>query len=152
MSQYKGATVRTVDAAMARSVHDVRLLLEPEALHRIITLGAPLSAAGAALERAGTAGGRAERSLANRDFHRALYAGCGNPLLVRILDDLRDQTALVSAVVWDTVPSWEQESAEHRAILASALAGDADAAAAGLRAHISSFVERAFPPAFPPEG
>ncbi|WP_258028994.1 GntR family transcriptional regulator, partial [Streptomyces fradiae] len=31
MSQYKGVTVRTVDAAMAREVYDVRLLLEPEA-------------------------------------------------------------------------------------------------------------------------
>ncbi len=34
MSQYKGVTVRMVDADMAREVYDVRLLLEPEALKR----------------------------------------------------------------------------------------------------------------------
>ncbi|MEU1026150.1 GntR family transcriptional regulator, partial [Streptomyces sp. NPDC005904] len=45
MSQYKGATVRTVDAAMAREVYDVRLLLEPEALRRTVLRGAPLEAA-----------------------------------------------------------------------------------------------------------
>jgi DNA-binding GntR family transcriptional regulator len=145
MSQYKGATVRTVDAAMARSVYDVRVLLEPEALHRSLALGTSLSAAGEALDRAEGATDRAERSLTNRDFHRSLYAGCGNPLLVRILDDLRDQTALVSAAVWETVPSWERESEEHREILAAALAGDADGASARLRAHITSFVEHAFP-------
>ncbi|GAB2603669.1 GntR family transcriptional regulator [Streptomyces capparidis] len=145
MSQYKGATVRTVDAAMARSVYDVRELLEPEALRRAVTQGAPLQAAREALERADSAADRADRSLANRDFHRALYTGCGNPLLARMLDDLRDQAALVSAVVWEAVPSWEQEAREHREILRFALAGDAEEAARLLREHIRGFVTRAFP-------
>lgn len=146
MSQYKGAAVRTVDATMARSVYDVRLLLEPEALRRAVSAGVPLHAAGAALERSAAAADPAERSLAHRDFHRALYGGCGNRLLVRILDDLRDQAALVSAAAWQAVPSWEQEAREHQEILAAALAGDAAGAAGRLHAHLESFVNRAFPP------
>ncbi|MEU3741802.1 GntR family transcriptional regulator [Streptomyces sp. NPDC032198] len=145
MSQYKGATVRTVDAAMAQEVYDVRLLLEPEALRRTVRSRALLEEARDALERADTAADAAERSLANREFHRALYVPCGNPLLSRMLDDVRDQAALVSAVAWATLPSWEREAAEHREILRLALAGEADAAARGLHDHIASFVRRAFP-------
>ena len=145
MSQYKGVTVRTVDAEMARQVYDVRLLLEPEALRRTVSRRASLEAAREALTRADAAGDRADRSLANRDFHRALYVPCGNPLLARMLDDVRDQAALVSAVVWQATPSWEQEASEHREILARALDGDEEGAAGLLHDHIASFVARAFP-------
>lgn len=144
-NEYKGASVRTVDTPMARSVYDVRLLLEPEALRRTVTARADLTAAEEALDRADAATDRADRSLANRDFHRALYLPCGNPLLTRMLDDLRDQAALVSTVAWETHPSWEREAREHRDILAHARRGDAEGAARRLRDHISSFVERAFP-------
>ncbi|MFE3140190.1 GntR family transcriptional regulator [Streptomyces scopuliridis] len=145
MSQFKGVTVRTVDAAMAHEVYDVRLLLEPEALRRSLTRRASLEPAREALVKADEAADRAERSLANREFHRALYLPCGNPLLARMLDEVRDQAALVSTVAWAAVPSWEQEAGEHREILRLALAGDADGAARALHGHIASFVQRAFP-------
>lgn len=157
MSPYKGATVRTVDDALAHSVYDIRILLEPEAVRRSVqnaarpAEGEPhWAAAGAALEAADRAEDRADRSLANREFHRALYVGCGNDLMVGMLDGLRDQTALVSAVVWDRTPSWEVEAAEHRAILDAALAGSADLAARLLREHIEAFVERNFSRPGPP--
>ncbi|MFE0508614.1 GntR family transcriptional regulator [Streptomyces sp. NPDC058964] len=147
MSQYKGVTVRMVDADMAREVYDVRLLLEPEALRRAVLRRSSLDDARDALTRADAATGTAERSLANREFHRALYLPCGNPLLGRMLDEVRDQAALVSAVAWAADPSWEREAAEHREILRLARAGDADGAASALQAHIASFVRRAFPQA-----
>lgn len=145
MSQYKGVTVRTVNAAMAREIYDVRLLLEPEALRRSVVRKESLAAARDALVRAEGAEDRADRSLANRDFHRALYLPCGNPLLTRMLDEVRDQAALVSTVAWAASPSWEQEAREHQEILRTALAGDADGAARLLHDHISDFVRRAFP-------
>ncbi|WP_405781772.1 GntR family transcriptional regulator [Streptomyces sp. NBC_00859] len=145
MSQYKGVTVRTVDAAMARDVYDVRLLLEPGALRRTVSGAAPLDAARDALARADAATDRAERSLANRDFHRALYLPCGNPLLVRMLDEVRDQAALVAAVAWAAEPSWDREAGEHRDILRFAGEGDAERAARALHHHIAGFVARAFP-------
>ncbi|WP_328860165.1 GntR family transcriptional regulator [Streptomyces sp. NBC_00306] len=145
MSQYKGVTVRTVDTAMAHEVYDVRLLLEPEAVRRSVRRSAPPDAAGEALAKADAAADRAERSLANREFHRALYLPCGNPMLVRMLDDVRDQAALVSAVAWAADPSWEREAAEHREILRLAAAGDAEGAAHALYDHIAAFLRRAFP-------
>jgi DNA-binding GntR family transcriptional regulator len=66
---------------------------------------------------------------------------------VKVLDDLRDQTALVSAMSWQQAPSWEQEATQHRAILAAAQAGNADVATGLLRQHISGFAARHFAPA-----
>lgn len=145
LNQYKGVTVRMVDADMAREVYDVRLLLEPEAVRRTVAAGASLDAAREALHRASVAEDAAERSLANREFHRALYLPCGNPLLGRMLDEVRDQAALVSAVAWAAVPSWEREAAEHEEILALAAAGDVTGAGRAVHEHIASFVARAFP-------
>ena len=153
MNPYKGAAVRVVDDELARHVYDARLLLEPEALARAVTRGHDWRPAHAALTRADHALDQAERSLANRDFHRELYAGCGNPLLIKMLDDLRDQTALVSVAAWrhepdwlleGTTPSWEHEAAEHRSMLRAAEDGDAEHAAVLLRGHITSFVARNF--------
>jgi DNA-binding GntR family transcriptional regulator len=151
MNPYKGAAVRVVDDEQARHVYDARLLLEPEALARAVAGGHDWRPAHQALARADSARDQAERSLANRDFHRELYAGCGNPLLVRMLDDLRDQTALVSAAAWRhepdwlPTPSWEHEATEHRAVLRAAEDGDAQRAAGLLRGHITAFVTRNFP-------
>ena len=151
MNPYKGAVVRVVDSEQARHVYDARLLLEPEALARAVAGGHDWRPAHQALAHADSARDQAERSLANRAFHRELYAGCGNPLLVRMLDDLRDQTALVSVAAWRhepdwlAHPSWEHEAAEHRAVLQAAENGDAQRAAALLRGHIASFVARNFP-------
>jgi len=150
MNPYKGAAVRVVDDEQARHVYDARLLLEPEALARAVTRGHDWQPAQKALTRADQAADQAERSLANRDFHRELYLGCGNPLLVRMLDDLRDQTALLSVAAWRqepgwlSTPSWEHEAAEHRAVLQAAGDGDAQRAAGLLRGHIESFVQRNF--------
>ena len=152
MHPYKGAVVRTLDDEQARHIYDLRLLLEPEALTRSVRTGHNWKPAHDALIRADAASDQAERSLANRDFHHELYAGCGNPLLVRMLDDLRDQTALISAAAWrhnstapPLTPSWEHEAAEHRSILNAARDGGDDRAAGLLKAHVSSFVQRNFP-------
>jgi len=103
------------------------------------------TAAQAALAASDAAADQAQRSLANREFHRTLYLACGNSLLVKTLDDLRDQTALVSVLSWEQGASWQQEAAEHRAILAAARGGAAGEAAALLHAHIAGFAGRHFP-------
>jgi len=159
MSPYRGAAVRAIDDATARQIYDMRLLLEPEAVRRAAAAhsafnnhsaadhgpGGMLAAAREALDRADAAPDRAARSLANREFHRALYLDCGNPLLTGALDNLRDQTALISVAAWQQAPSWRQEAGEHRAILAAAAGGDAERAAGLLAAHISAFAARRFP-------
>lgn len=139
---YAGTTVRELSEDDAIAIYDMRLLLEPEAVRRSVAAGSDFSDAEHALDRAALADDASTRSTANRDFHRALYAGCGNPLLVRTLDGLRDQTALVSASSWARTPSWEEEAREHAAILDQVRAGNAEAAAALVQRHINGFVAR----------
>jgi DNA-binding GntR family transcriptional regulator len=146
MSPYKGAVVRVIDVDQARHLYDVRLLLEPEALRRSVDNSKnDWGAARRALAAADAAPDLVERNLANRDFHAALYAGCGNPLLIAMLADLSDQTALVSVAFWRRNPSWECEAAEHAAMLRAGCDGDADSAADLLRAHIAGFFQRNLP-------
>lgn len=139
---YTGTTVRSITREDALAIYDMRLLLEPEALRRSVLAGADFTASALALERAALADDGAARSGANRDFHRGLYAECGNPLLVRTLDGLRDQTALISATSWARVASWVREAREHADVLEKAMAGDANQAAALLHWHIEGFTAR----------
>ncbi|MGD0942666.1 MAG: GntR family transcriptional regulator [Acidimicrobiales bacterium] len=144
-SSHRGTSVRAVDAPMALAVCDLRLLLEPEAVRRTILRGLDRAAFGAVFERMVAAEDGVElyeRSLANRAFHRQLYAGCGNPTLVQVLDDLTDVNALISVTVWAQVGSWSGEAAEHRRMAKDALAGRAEAAAGRLRRHIEVFQQR----------
>ncbi|XVV01685.1 FCD domain-containing protein [Actinosynnema sp. CA-248983] len=91
------------------------------------------------MEEAEAADGPGERSVANRRFHRALYAGCGNPLLVEVLDGLSDRTALISRVGWGLSDTWAAEAAEHRQILDAAERGLGMIAAGMLKDHIERF-------------
>jgi DNA-binding GntR family transcriptional regulator len=142
MVPYRGATVRELTRADAAAIYDLRLLLEPEAVRRSVAAGVDLSGAVEYLRRAGAATGRAERSMANREFHRMLYAGCGNALLVDTLDGLRDRTALASAASWAKSATWEAEATEHEAILAAAEAGDAEVARRLTAEHVAGFRDR----------
>jgi DNA-binding GntR family transcriptional regulator len=146
-SSHRGTSVRTVDAQMASSVCDLRLLLEPEAVRRTILRGIDAAAFRRAVDRmvaAEDAEELLERSLASRAFHRQLYAGCENPTLVKVLDDLTDVNALISVTVWGQIGSWVGEAAEHHRIAKDALAGRADASADRLRRHIEEFQRRVF--------
>jgi DNA-binding GntR family transcriptional regulator len=146
-SPYKGASVRVVDRDLAMAVYDVRLLLEPEAVGRSVRRGDEVgfAAATTALESASAvleSGDHAELSLLNRTFHQSMYTGCGNPLLISVLDDLRDRAALISVVGWETSPSWETEWREHQTILAAARAGEVEQATELTRGHIQGFLDR----------
>lgn len=145
MSPYKGASVRTVDIELTRAVYEIRALAEPEAVRKAVRREADLDEAETALadaEQAAQHPDQASMSIINRRFHRALYAGCGNPLLVKILDDLRDQTALITVAGWRIRPTWAAEILEHRGILEAARDGDASKAAELMRLHITKFADR----------
>ncbi|AHH96892.1 GntR family transcriptional regulator [Kutzneria viridogrisea] len=144
----RGSTVRELDAQALRQVYDVRLLLEPWAVST--TAGGqdpgPAVRARRALE---TARGlladpdHAELSLVNREFHRALYTGCGNPFVSATLDGVRDLSALAAvSLVWSQ-PSWRTEFEEHERILDAVEGGDAATAAALTREHIERSGQRA---------
>jgi DNA-binding GntR family transcriptional regulator len=144
---YKGASVTTVDETFIRSVYEVRLLLEPEGVRRSVNQGSRQSLNAAAdllaqAKEAALADDRGTLSLLNRRLHAELYAECGNPILIDILENLRDRAALISVVGWEGSPTWQTEWQEHSAILKAALSGDGDQAADLLRRHLQGFFDR----------
>ncbi|MFI9486117.1 GntR family transcriptional regulator [Promicromonospora sp. NPDC052451] len=139
---YVGVRVRELTQEDAVAIYETRLLLEPEATRRSVLRGMDTAAARAALERAARATEPAQRSLANRAFHAALWGASGNTILIGMLEGLRDQTALAAVTTWARQPSWRDEAQEHERILDAAEAGDADLAADLTRRHIAGFLDR----------
>ncbi|WP_022872762.1 GntR family transcriptional regulator [Nesterenkonia alba] len=145
---YKGAKVRSVNEGFARDVYEVRLSLEPEAVRRSVSNAsqADLDAAAVLLEdarRAGESGNYGQMSILNRKFHATLYSACGNELLVDLLDNLRDRSALISLAAWEQKPTWGKEWSEHQRMLDAAMRGEAEETAHLVKQHIEDFLERA---------
>lgn len=160
-SSNRGCTVREPDAEEIRQAYELRGLVEPWAVARTVRRArdAAVTAARAALDEADELLARADRrgtsrggdgtpdlaalSVANRRFHRALYAGCGNRLVVAQLDAGQDLAALGAvAVLWARRPSWREEHAEHHEILAAARDGAADLAERLVRRHVRQSLQK----------
>lgn len=142
ISPNRGVTVRVLGPADLRKAYEVRLLLEPWAVGRATRRAGPEAARSARVALDGAKGllsgaDPAALSLANRRFHRELYAGCDNEIVIAQLDNVRDLAALGAvSVLWERWPTWRDEHEEHEAILAAAEAGDAGLAERLTRRHI----------------
>jgi DNA-binding GntR family transcriptional regulator len=148
----RGAVVRAVNTGDVHKAYEVRLLLEPWAVARTVREGgldSARSAAKAALEEARRHlpdEDHVQLSLANRRFHRALYADCGNEIVVRQLDGLQELAALGAvALLWERWRTWRAEYDEHAEILRAVEAGEPDTAERLLRRHIRQSVRRLEP-------
>ncbi len=100
-----GARVAPVSLQDIREIYELRLMLEPEALARAIDRGDPGWKAGVtrALEGLQSAKARHPKrdtsrdavlawSRAHRDFHLALYGGCGSSWLIKLIELLYDHS------------------------------------------------------------
>jgi DNA-binding GntR family transcriptional regulator len=156
-SPNRGCVVREPDAEEIRQAYELRGLIEPWAVARTVRYAAreAVEAAREALAGADRLLARADRrgtdavvdlpalSVTNRRFHRALYTGCGNALVVTQLDAVQELAALGAvALLWADRPSWREEHAEHHAILDAAADGAADLAERLVRRHIRGSLRR----------
>jgi DNA-binding GntR family transcriptional regulator len=145
---YKGTVVREIDPSAARYLFEVRLLNEPEAVARAVPFHdeASLATCEEALLAARNAGtgddALADRSIANRRFHRSLYQPCRNDHLRRILDEIQDQVAMISVSTWRRDASWVEEESEHAAILDAVKRKDPETARDLMTKHIGGFFSR----------
>jgi len=146
MSQYKGVTVTAVDAEMARQVYDVRLLLEPEALRRAIAKGSALEEAQEALVVPTRPSTPPNAPWPTATSTARSICPAETPLLARMLDEVRDQAALVSATVWSAMPSWERGGQRAPGDPAARARPDADGAARALHDTSRPSSSGPFPP------
>jgi DNA-binding GntR family transcriptional regulator len=144
----RGTVVRALDAEDVRQAYEVRALLEPWAVARTVRHAAAgaLVSARAALHEASQHLNSADHvplSLANRRFHRALYAGCGNKLVIAQLDALQELATLGAvALIWTRGPTFRTEHTDHEEILGALEEGAADRAERLTRRHIRQSVQR----------
>jgi len=141
INTYQGVSVRRPDNRLVEELYTARCAAEPEAVRLgALRLGAaPLTAARQALQEATVLVGSGETrglGVANRRFHRELYSACDNSFLCGFLDRLQDLTAFVAGLGWRLRATWEEEAAEHAAILEAMEQGDGPLAERLTRAHI----------------
>lgn len=92
----------------------------------------------AAMGRLAADGRVAAYRAANVAFHAALYAGAGNAYLAELAETTRRRLAPFRAAQLGGAERLAASHAEHGAIVAAILAGDADGAAAATRAHLAA--------------
>jgi DNA-binding GntR family transcriptional regulator len=147
VTRNRATHVRRLTIQEAQYIYEERLLLEPWAVAQAVSRpDADFRDAWEALAEAKSYGGptrSAGRAVANRKFHRAMYAFCSNPFVTRALDSLQDLTALATtSLLWDAWQSWEDEMEEHAAICEAAEARDAERASELMREHVGSSLAR----------
>lgn len=74
----------------------------------------------------------------NRALHRAIYAACGNPTLVEILDMLWDRSDRYRLIVLRTKSTAASAHEEHEGIVRAVLARDPELAAELMGRHIAT--------------
>jgi DNA-binding GntR family transcriptional regulator len=122
-------------------IFEIRLMLEvPAARQAVGRMGQDdvkaLRGHLASMDRAADAGDVARLWVHDRQFHRALMVSSGNRRLAEYVDTLRDMVLVRGVTTAGRARSLEAIVAEHRAILESVEAGDADGTATAVRAHI----------------
>jgi DNA-binding GntR family transcriptional regulator len=138
----RGALVVPVSAAEVESVMETRLLVERFALDRTI-------------ERKAEIAGDLERSLAtqatiladgdphrfvevDREFHRIFMVAAGNPILLDLLDSLRDRQSRMGVVAITREPDrMETILSEHHRLAEAVIEGEAAAAGGLLAEHLA---------------
>ncbi|GGG64793.1 GntR family transcriptional regulator [Kocuria dechangensis] len=142
----RGVCVRRLSLRDVRHIYEERVLLEPWAIAHARSPHPDFKAAARALddvERHRVDGDTAASALANRRFHRAMYAQCDNEFIVESLDRLQDLTALAAAsVLWEKWPTSDKEFTEHQTIYDAAQAGRLEEAGELMREHIQASITR----------
>ncbi len=141
ITSFQQVLVRRIDLTLVAELFGARSVLEPSAVGLATAArgASRLPEAREALEHAADAnstGDLASLSLCNRQFHRSLYAACGNRFLIDELDRLQDLTALSATLGWRRKSTSGAEADQHLAILDAFEGGDRRTAERLSRRHV----------------
>ncbi|MGW6688638.1 GntR family transcriptional regulator [Streptomyces sp. NPDC054961] len=142
----KGALVLPVSVQEIADVIETRLLVEEFTVRRAVP--APpglldrLAELVAEQRRLGAAGELGAMMAADRAFHAEIVRSAGNQILCRLYDQMRDRQLRMGVALLHAHPERvERTLAEHAEILEALRAGDAETAAAAVRAHVGRVAE-----------
>ena len=136
----RGARVATCDPNDAIELYDIRLALEPDALHQSVEHSddAHREAVAAALAQLESPTIRIIDALrAHETFHASLLARCPNQRLVRLIGDLHVQCERFQVAGAISIAA-NATGADHRALADAIQRGDAERARDRLARHLTS--------------
>jgi DNA-binding GntR family transcriptional regulator len=138
----KGALVLPVSAQEIADVVETRLLVEEHAARKAVPASPLLIGRLAELlaqqQAEVAAGDLAASAVTDRCFHAEIVRSGGNEILARLYDQLRDRQLRMGVALLHAHPDRVTRTlVEHEAILDALRAGDAEAAVAVVRRHIS---------------
>lgn len=133
--------VISLDAASLESLHRARSMIESGLVRE--AAGRITDAAAARLDEMVAAGFALIDDplgfrILDQEFHRAIYELGDNPFLKIVAQSLYELGMEYRRIATETPGVIQRSAAEHRAIVAALKAGDADAAAAAMDAHLAS--------------
>jgi len=138
----RGAVVAAPDWEEARDVYEIRAVLESLLLRRFVQRadGALIASLERAIDRldadTSRAGDVREILAAKAQFYEVLQDGAGSPALRQLLSELNGRVQRLRATSLSAPGRPEQMVAELRAVVASVVRGDEDAAAQLSAAHV----------------
>lgn len=137
----KGALVLPVSAQEIADVVETRQLVEEHAARKAVPappdLLARLEELLARQKREVEAGDLAAAATTDRCFHAAIVRNCGNTILIRLYDQLRDRQLRMGVAFLHSHPDRVARTLSgHEEILAALRAGDADAAVDAVHRHV----------------
>ena len=138
----RGVRIRGLGVSDIREVFELRILLEVPAAARAAARAAPafadeLASRLAALAVAAERSDGTEFSRLDRELHRAILCSTGNGRMVDIVESLRDVIQTHGASTVSMSRTAREVLEEHEPIVAAIRAGDIDAAAKWMGAHLS---------------
>ncbi|MFD3522682.1 GntR family transcriptional regulator [Streptomyces sp. NPDC058653] len=138
----KGALVLAVSAQEIADVVETRLLVEEFTARKAVPASARLVARLEELleeqRRHAAEGDLAAVAVTDRCFHAEIVRNAGNEILSKLYDQLRDRQLRMGVAVMEAHPDRVETSiVEHAELLEAIRAGDAEAAARCVRAHVS---------------
>ncbi len=139
---HSATRVSRIDLAAAREAHVLRLAVELEVVRRLAaappaTLGAALAAANSGMAAALEAADQAAFAEADDSFHTTLHEAAGVPGLRDLVKSRSGHLDRLRRLHLPAPGKAEAVLREHEVLTLAILAGDAPAAEAALRAHLS---------------
>lgn len=137
----RGFRVLTPDDRDLDEVGELRLMLEVPAMRRAVERGSDeaieaLERSVVAIEQAAEKGDLPAFLLADREFHLGILEMTGNRRLVKLVEQLRDQTRLIGLKELTETGGLMSSAGEHREILEALRARDADSVEHLMRVHL----------------
>ncbi|MEW6672481.1 MAG: GntR family transcriptional regulator [Thermodesulfobacteriota bacterium] len=143
----RGVLVAEMETREAKELYAMRVLLEDYASdlvsrHIDDSRLAGIAQANQAFEQAVACKNFKDMLRSNIEFHQAIIGGCGNSILVEMINQLRNRAIVVRHYMWLHPDQVRKSVEEHRALIAALRNRDAEAFKRMNRAHILAAYEQ----------